>query len=235
MKVSDQKTKQLGFISMWFLILLPVLISFGLLVLMGFFHTELENKIRKICYTNFFRAQNLASQKIDKLLSLNPRATQLMIRQRVAEAKLAAALDPLTAAAAQAEIAEILRLRGILDFQQKSIISDGQLHLLESQSRTVRELNGLKVGLSTKLSFRPLSEIRLAVKADRLDIAPTYSRDPNLESIQELGVRWSKSHFAGGPLRPWLQGSFQEEKQCSIIPKFKNQRWVFQVSQDKFW
>lgn len=224
-----------GFISLWFIMLLPVLISFSMLVLMSFFHTELENKIRKICYTNFFRGQNLASQKIDQLLNLNSQATQLLLQQRLAEAKLATAMDPITAATAQAEITEILRRRGILDLRQKALISEGQFHLIESRTRALRELTNIQPGLSTNLMFRPLSEVRLAVNADRRDLAPTYSRDPKIEFIQELGVSWKKSHVANGSLRPWLLGSFEEKKVCSVIPRFKDQKWVFQANQDKFW
>lgn len=216
------------------------------MILMVFFHSENDNKIRRTCYLGFFKAQKQAAGKIDSLIKLNPRSQSLRLRQRLAEAKLALAIateNPAMAAAAEIEIQKILRLRHLLSLQQRRLIVEGQLALDFSQQTVLQELNGsftsslskMNAWTPTSIYFKTSHFAQLGVLADDTDLAPIYSVDPKLESRQELGISWRKSHLAEGPLQNWFRGRYEENKVCSVIPKFQNQEWGFQVGQDKFW
>lgn len=200
MDMAIQKSNQQGFVLVFFLTLLPVIVMALSLMTMILLHLQTQNDVRHSCRKSLFSAQQSTAKNLSVLMSLNPLAQSLRLQLRLAYLKLAVvAANPGAEAAVLAQIAKIQQQQIALGEKQKVLITQSEFVLRSGQIQSqlaigsaVRE-KARHFHLILHLSLLNLRSgaVHLAVRPDKPgDIAPVYELEPDFKAQQSLQTFW---------------------------------------------
>lgn len=234
MSLKNQK----GFALVLMTALLPVLLAafFMIFAISGFIDKDLN--IKHQCRKGGIEGQRPVGKILASLLSLNPKAQKLKKDFVSAKKQLAAAQKvfnyPLVAALS-AKIAKLTLARTELDSKQKQLIREGNRLLTSHHSKTKSAIRAPleKNSLLLRTSEQQLrgKAPKLAVEADYVDIAPTYSPQPQFSDRQSLKHQWGYTVSLKKPFSHFVSGSFKFSKACAVSLEPQGKTWVPQLVQ----
>jgi hypothetical protein len=200
MDLAIPKSNQQGFVLVFFLTLLPVIIIALSLMTVILLHLQTQNDIRHSCRKKLFTAQQSVAQNLSVLMGLNPLARSLRLQLRLAYLKLAVvAANPGAEAAVLAQIAKIQQQQIALDEKQKALLTQSEFALRSGQIQSELAVSSAareKSRYYDRLLYLSLSGVRsravhLAVRPDSPgDIAPIYELEPDFKAKQSLQTFW---------------------------------------------
>lgn len=225
----SQLKNEKGFIQIFLLSLLPIVLS-GILVLL-FSQFFLKNWMESvhICRTELLATQKATQDHLERLMDLNPMAKSLRIALKMAQIQLAIAIamtppNPALVAKAKAEIARIQQQRKQLELLQKSTILAANLEMARGVQSVVSKLRLQSQKLQSRLpdlfefrihSIRPFPTT-LAVRPDKPDIAPVYELQKPFTQKQALSVSWiSEFKTKHAERYQWIQNRHKKKDGCS--------------------
>ncbi len=232
-----------GFGVVGLLILLPMLLA-GLMTLVGActlvaYYAESHH----LCRKTLLEIQIKMADKVNELLSLNPKAERLRKEEKTARRAVQVAfLPPLKAAAIAYWLSVIAR---------QTQLRSRQFKIIENSQREARQiLHQLKRELQTKHSwlqmgegvFREIAHVRsgsiklLVYPTPVSSLSPNYNTAPLFSKLQSLDVQWSWDIHKILPR--WILGHVGEapkfQGQCSSTLVQRKGKWVATLGKDKF-
>lgn|GEM_PF-2810631 len=200
MEMAISKSNQQGFVLVFFLTLLPVIIIALSLLTIILLHLQTQNDVRHACRQDLFSAQKTTAQNLTALMSLNPEAQSLRLQLKLAYLKLAAvAANPGAEAAVLAQIAKIQQQQVALGERQKSLIAQGEFALrsgsvqseISVSSAVHQKMQRFHSLVHLSLSQLHSNPTHLAVRPDSPgDIAPVYELESAFKDKQSLQTFW---------------------------------------------
>lgn len=235
--VSTENLKsQKGFVQVFLISLLPILLAGFLVILFSQYYLKNWMESVHICRVELLTSQKKTAGHLKRLMDFNPVAQALRTALVAAEIEFAVALATENFAAmaiAQQKIQNIKRQQRALDKIQKAIIAQANFQMARGVEAVSRKIKQQSAALQAKLpeyfSFRiyqiRVFPTRLAVKPDRPDIAPVYGLQRNFEDRQSLHVSWtSEFRTRNNGSQKWIKNHHKKQDGCSasLKPEGKN-------------
>lgn len=227
---------QKGFVGVFLIAFLPLIISLLLL----FYHTlamvKIEQNVLHQCRKLQIEDLNKTKEIINKILKLNPRALQLRFKYKMALVKLALAYaseNPVAIAAAHKHLHSVQAQRELLETTQQSFFKAGQFILVQNQMRVLAQsqIEFLKTSNLINLYFdlkmipqiSPPQKIQLV--PDLPETAPIYKTPDDYEKLQALVQKWIIAYSPKGFIGKYLSGVFQYQISCSTTLSPERDEW----------
>jgi hypothetical protein len=187
-----------GIAAVILLALMPLLIAAGTLVAVGFLLLRVDGKTRHICRNESLAAQEIAADRLNQLLALNPQAQKLRLQREIAEDEVAITVPP-AKAVAEAKLALIVAQQLIFGAKQNILYTEGKHasslrphtigSLIQNELYTAQILHG---DTSSRLAFH--TNIRLGSfdlerkPADSL--TPDFNPSSSFAKNQLMVIKW---------------------------------------------
>ncbi len=234
-----------GFALALVLALIPVALAIFLAAFSIISFLQLDLSIKHPCRMHGLMTQHKVSPLLERLLSLNPKATKLKTKLIATQLELEAALlaqnHPLAAKLAL-KIKSLETQRLILDHQQKNLIQKSNVLLIRGHALTSNQLHKTLLLNHKRTVLYTIKSIvlktqspSLAVRPDYADTAPTYSPTVQFEKDQSLAHSWQYEVTTAKPFDKFINGTFKFQKSCSVTLAKENFRWVAKINRDKSW
>ncbi|UOF00962.1 hypothetical protein [Bdellovibrio reynosensis] len=243
MMVQNQK----GFALALMTAFLPILLAgfFVVFAISGFINKDLS--VKHECRKGGLEGQRAVGKILTSLLKLNSKARKLKRDLVTAQERLAAAIKVQNYPVIATSLAKISKLeiaRSELDAKQRQLIREGDQLLKTSHAKTKANIQTSLPLESILFATREVSvqgkASELAVVADYVDIAPTYSPVPGFSEKQALQHQWSYSLSLKKPYSSFVHGKFKFKKACAVSLESEGSTWVPQIvqgslSQNELW
>ncbi|XGC80342.1 hypothetical protein ACES2L_13500 [Bdellovibrio bacteriovorus] len=234
MSLKNQK----GFALVLMTALLPVLLAafFVIFAISGFIDKDLS--IKHQCRKGGIEGQRQVGKLLTSLLNLNPKAQKLKIELERTKEQVAAALEALNyplVGVLSVKIEKLEMARAELDAKQKQLIRESNrllsAHHKKTKSAMQIPLSKDNLLISTSASNVQGKAPKLAVEADYIDIAPTYSLHPLFSERQSLKHQWTYTVSLKKPFNQFINASFKFSKACAVSLEPQGKTWVPQLVQ----
>jgi hypothetical protein len=218
--------------------LLPLFLTtiFGGVYFLNFLH--LQSQVQKICFTEPRKTQNVVSERLKSLLSLNQLARQLKTAETTTRIALSVALRAIpysapVVARLKLQLAEIIRSQIALKIQQQTLISAASLSMQTALQSTSENLKSTfnhfgqnRNWLSVHSHVQTWPNGGLAVEAESSDRAPTYRLKANFETRQALVHSWHLTLKVRSWLSNWMDRSLVWNERCYSTIAKENNQWI---------
>lgn len=227
------RANQEGFVTTALLILLPLLLSAGLVVAAAGLLLKTDNRLRHLCRHELLRAQDEIANDLHQLLRLNRKAMFLRQQRRLAESMI---LNPQTRPAGLLLRAAVKARQGPLALEQRSLylhakakssfaprwvrrsLAD-ELRKMQSLFSEPRRQEADSISITDLAHQSSLESASFDVTISPPDSeTPDYRPSPRFQERQVMRVRWRFRVVALFPawIRRWIKGSnLRLNSQCA--------------------
>lgn len=186
-----------GFALTGALVLMPLLLAVVALVAGALIAISAHRAALHACRTSTLAAQAELARGLKALLALNPEAERLRAQLKVAQAAAQTAPDPISRAAAVAQVAALRLQQAMLDARQRGLIA-----LSEARARAAVAQGASSVGDSYRRASRIAGKAEISASFRRsprmilkrspsVGLAPSYFADARAEREQVAALSWS--------------------------------------------
>lgn len=236
-----ERTAEDGFVLISFALFLPLLCAFIFATSFVGYLIQHKTQIRSTCLLDARAIQKNLIQNQENLFRLNPLASALRVRLRLAYTELALAIaaeNPIWIAEVQAKIFQIKTEQKKLDGLQQTLIQKGNLEALTQTIDLQQKLDNIGQNLGSIWNFylHSLTAItlikapKMAVIRDSPDLAPIYELALDHQQQQRLVLNWQNRFKTKSSSQSFLKSENDVEWTCSVSAKKERMIWSLLIN-----
>lgn len=219
--------RERGFALVLFLTILPVVLAamFALMAASTLIHER--RTAMNACRRELMAGLERAAVPMRALLSTNPRARWLRIRELELTAAILADPEPASRNALILKRAAIHRQQSALYARQRRLYSEAARSLAKTQglarAALMRARTWIRISGLAPVIARP------AIRPTRPGVAPEWETEKPFPDRQTLEQKWHWSFTIRGPAGKFLTGSHRQEETCAATIDDRRNDWIASV------